>query len=47
LDSNHTSYWINRRPAEATSVVVYVHYPLVVFLSISDYARAGRKNLQP
>ena len=39
MDSNHTSYWINRKPAEATSVIVYVHYPLVVSLSISDYAR--------
>ena len=35
LESNHTSYRINRRPAEATSVVEYVHYPLVVSLSIS------------
>ena len=35
LESNHTSYRINRRPTEATSVVEYVHYPLVVSLSIS------------
>jgi hypothetical protein len=39
LDSNHTSYWINRRPAEATSVVVYVYYRVSVNPHVS-YSRS-------